>query len=194
MSNPLANWWRSRQFNTALKKGNTHLAQELLEENQRAGAKLSLLQRVFRDKIQLKQSLEQYEREVLVLREQISQASQTIENLSLDNQFEQLSADLRNQVRQKEQKLVSIQQQLQARGQEIQGLHDQLKQKEQEVVSTKQQLEVHGREIDSIQQQLVARGQEIEALYNQLSQKEQEIASIQQHLTVRGRELDLSQQ
>ncbi len=195
MSNLLVDWWRSRQFSAALKKGNTYLAQQLLEETQRTGARLSLLERVFRDRLQSDKSSAQYEREVLVLREQISQALQTIEKSSTDKQqFEQFLADVRNQLRQKEQELVSIQQQLQASRQEIQGLHDQLKQKEQEVVSTKQQLEAHGREITSIQQQLVARGQEIEALYNQLSQREQEIASIQQQVAVRGREIDLSQQ
>lgn len=142
MSNLLANWWRARQFSVALKKGNTHLAKELLEANQKVGARLSLLERVFRDKLQSEQSSAQYEREVVVLREQISQAAQALEELSRDRQqFEQSLANVRNQLRYKEQEIVSIQQQLQARG----------------------------RETDSIQQQLEARGQEIQALRNQLN-------------------------
>jgi len=167
MSNPLANWWRSRQFSAALKKGNIHLAQELLKETHKAKAKLSLLERVFRDKLQSEQSSAQYEREVLVLRKQISQASQTIDELSREqHQFEQSLANVRNQLRQKEQ----------------------------EVVSIKQQLEAHEKENDSIQHQLVARGRDIEVLHDRLSQRDQEIVSIQQQLAVGGREIDLSQQ
>lgn len=143
MSNLLTNWWRSRQFSAALKKGNTYLAQQLLEATQRAGARLSLLERVFRDKLQSDKSSAQYEREVLVLREQINQALQTIEELSTDKQqVDQFIADMRNQLRQKEQ----------------------------EVVSTQQQLEVLGRETNSIQQQLAARNQENQALHYQLNQ------------------------
>ncbi len=143
MSNLLVNWWRSRQFSAALKKGNTYLAQQLLEETQRAGVRLSLLERVFRDKLQSDKSSAQYEREVLVLRQQINQALQTIEELSTDKQqVEQFLADVRNQLRQKEQ----------------------------EVVSTQQQLEALGRETNLIQQQLAARTQEIQALHNQLNQ------------------------
>ncbi len=171
MSNPLANWWRIRKFSTALKKGNIHLAQELLEETQKSGARLSLLEKLFRDKLQSEKSSAQYEREVIVLREQISQASQTIEQLSTDKQqFEQFIADLRNQLRHKEQEVVLIQQQLQAHGQEIQGSRAQLRHKEQEVILTQQQLE--------------ASWQHIEALNEQLKQQEQEVISTQQQLAI----------
>ena len=155
MSNLIANWLRSRQFYTALKKGNTRLAQELLEETQKVGAKLSLLERVFKDKLHCEKSSAQYEREVLVLREQISQASQTIRELSRANQqVEQQRANVHNQLRQKEQKVVSTQQQLEAHEQEIQGLHNQLKQKEQKVFLTQQQLEAHEQEIEALRKQL----------------------------------------
>jgi hypothetical protein len=171
MSNLLTNWWRGRQFSAALKKGNTYLAQQLLEDTQRTGARLSLLEKIFRDKLQSDQSSAQYKREVVVLREQISQASQTIGKLSIDKQqVEQSLSHVHKQLRHKEQEVISIQQQLEARGQEIQGLRDHLRQKEQEFVSTQQQLEARGRETNSIQQQLEVRGQEIQALHNQLLQ------------------------
>jgi len=183
MSNPLRNWWRSRQFHTALKQGNTNLAQDLLEETQRAGARLSLLERAFRDKLQSAQTSAQYKREVLILREQISEASQIIEELSIDKQqIEQSLVDRNVQLRHKDQEVASlqqqlsirgketdsIQQQLQIRSQENQGLRDQVKHKEQEIVSTQQQLDDNERETDSIQQQLAARNQEIKALRAQL--------------------------
>ncbi len=190
MSNLLANWWRSRQFSSALKKGNTHLAQELLEETQKAGARLSLLEKLFRDKLQSEQSSAQYEREVIVLREQISQASQTIEQLSTDKQqFEQVIADLRAQLRHKEQEVVLIQQQLQARGQEIQGLRDQLRHKEQEVVSIQQQLEASWQHIEDLGKQrneMLAQQQTIEQL---IEQKQQSAALVQQKLEECGQEL-----
>ena len=155
MSNLIANWLRSRQFYTALKKGNTRLAQELLEDTQKVGSKLSLLERVFKDKLHCEKTLAQYEREVLVLREQISQASQTIGELSRANQqVEQQRANVHNQLRQKEQKFVSTQQQLEAHEQEIQGLLSQLKQKEQKFLSTQQQLEAHEQEIEALRNQL----------------------------------------
>jgi hypothetical protein len=41
MSNPLVNWWRSRQFNAALKQGNERQAKQLLQEIENSGTKLS---------------------------------------------------------------------------------------------------------------------------------------------------------
>lgn len=162
MSNPLANWWRSRQFSTALKKGNIHLAQELLEETQKAGARLSILEKLFRDKLQSEQSSAQYEREVVVLREQISQASQTIEQLSTDKQQEeQFIAELRNQLRHKEQEVVSIQQQLEASWQHIEALGKQ-------------------------HNEMLAQQQTIEQL---IEQKQQSAALVQQKLEECGQEL-----
>ena len=79
MSNPLTNWLQGRKFRAVLDQGNIQLAQELLKNKQKLGARLSLLEKVFRDKIKLEESSNNYEREVLFLRAQISQNSEVIE-------------------------------------------------------------------------------------------------------------------
>jgi len=73
MSNPLTNWLQGRKFIAELNQNNIQVAQELLETKQRVGGRLSLLEKVFRDKIQSEESSKNYEREVLVLRSQTSQ-------------------------------------------------------------------------------------------------------------------------
>lgn len=115
MSNPIINWWRSRQFSQCLKKGNLEQAQQLLQEIQRSGARLSQLQKIFRDKLQSEQRLNQYTRELTVLRGQITQVSKN-------------SEELRRQLEQKEQEFVSVQHQLAGRSQEIENLRNQLNQ------------------------------------------------------------------
>ncbi|MCX7595370.1 MAG: hypothetical protein N2235_16740 [Fischerella sp.] len=53
MSNPIGNWWRSQQFKSALIKGYSRLAMQILQEIQKSGAKFSWLERLFRDKVQV---------------------------------------------------------------------------------------------------------------------------------------------
>jgi len=188
MSNPFINWLQSRKFSTALHQGNIQLAQKLLEKKQRAGAKLSLLEKVFRDKIQFEQSANHYEREVLVLRAQTSQNSQIIEQLTRKNQqLEQSVESVLNQLKHKEQEVSSIQQQLASRRKEI-GVQNKLKHKEQEVISIQQQLEARKQESDLLQKQLVSSSQEIEGLRNELKLKEREFYSIRHQLEIRGQE------
>lgn len=81
MSNLLANWWQSRQFNSALKKGNTRLAERLLQQRQNSGARLSLLEKLFRDQLQSAQSSHYYKREAETLIGELKQALETIEKL-----------------------------------------------------------------------------------------------------------------
>ena len=160
MSNPFTNWLQSRKFNAVLGKGNIQLAQELLEKKQRDGARLSLLEKVFRDKIQSEQSSKNYEREVLVLRSQTSQNLELIEQLTTT--YKQIE-------------------------QSIESTRNQLKDKEQEFILTQQKLKDLDRENGSLQKQLVTSTQEIEGLRNELKLKEQEFISIQQ-LAVRRQE------
>ena len=89
MSNPFANWWRGRQFSAALKQGNTRLAERLLQESQNSGARLSWLEKLFRDKLQSAQSIHQYKTEAATLSRQLRQASQRIENLEQKIEFYQ---------------------------------------------------------------------------------------------------------
>jgi len=54
MSNLIANWWRSRQFHLLSKV--TRLAEQLLQDIENLGARLSWLEKLFRDKLQSVQS------------------------------------------------------------------------------------------------------------------------------------------
>ncbi|MBW4477346.1 MAG: photosystem II assembly protein [Tolypothrix brevis GSE-NOS-MK-07-07A] len=82
MSNAIANWWRSQQFKSALKRGNTQVAIKLLQEIKKSGAKFSWLEKLFRDKLQLENSSQQDKREVANLSFKLTEALQQQENLN----------------------------------------------------------------------------------------------------------------
>ena len=197
MSNPLTNWLQSRKFKAALNQGNIQLAQELFENKQRVGARLSLLEKVFRDKIKLEESSNNYEREVLVLRAQISKNSEVIEQLTTKyKQIEQFIESTRNQVKHKEEEFSLIQQKLKDLDrkngllqkelaisiEQREGLGNQLKHKEYEFISIQQQLETRKQESSSVQKQLEISRRQTEALHAQVKRKEQEAISIQQQI------------
>jgi len=81
MSNPLVNWWRSRQFNAALKQGNERQAKQLLQEIENSGTKLSWLEQLFRKKLQSEQSLSVYKRDLASLSGRLKPALQKIQEL-----------------------------------------------------------------------------------------------------------------
>jgi hypothetical protein len=81
MSNLIANWWRSRQFNAALRKGNNRFAEQLLQQIQNSYAKLSFLEKLFRDKLQFERDSLQYKREIARLKEKLQQADQKLAEL-----------------------------------------------------------------------------------------------------------------
>jgi hypothetical protein len=89
MSNPLANWWRSRQFSAALKQGNTRLAERLLQEIQNSGARLSCLEKLFKNKLQSEKELHAKNREAATLGKQLSQAFNKTEELKQKLEFYQ---------------------------------------------------------------------------------------------------------
>lgn len=197
MSNLFTNWLQNRKFSAALNQGNIQLAQELLENKQRIGARLSLLEKVFRDKIQSEQISTNYEREVLVLRSQISQNSQLIEQSTTKyKQLKQSIESNHNQVKHKEQKFILIQQkvkdldkqngtlqkELAISIEEIEGLCNQLKDKEYELILIQQQLETRKEESSSLQNQLEISRRQTEALHNQVKRENQEAISIQQQI------------
>ncbi len=104
MSNPLTNWLQGRKFRAALNQGNILLAQELLETKQRVGGRLSLLEKVFRDKTQSEESSKNYEREVVALHFKTSQYLERIEKLTTEcKQLEQSIESTPNQLKDKEQ-------------------------------------------------------------------------------------------
>ncbi len=89
MSNPLANWWRSYQFRTALQQGNTRLAEQKLKEIEKSGAKLSWLEQLYRNKLQSEESLAFYKRELASLSGRLKPALQRIEELEQERTINQ---------------------------------------------------------------------------------------------------------
>ncbi|MDB9446504.1 photosystem II assembly protein [Anabaena sp. CS-542/02] len=83
MSNPIANWWRSQQFNSALKRGDTKKAEQLLQAIQQSGASFSWIEKLFRDKLQLDRYSQDYKREIANLTKQITDERHQTDNLTL---------------------------------------------------------------------------------------------------------------
>lgn len=94
MINPLINWWRSQQFSTALKQGNTRLAEQLLNDIQKSRSRLSSLEKLFQDKLQSDRSAYEHKKEAITLQKQLSQALQRIEELEQSIEFEQSAPSL----------------------------------------------------------------------------------------------------
>jgi hypothetical protein len=86
MNKFIANWWRSQQFKLAIRRGNTRQAMQLLQEIQKSGAKLSWLEKLFRDKLQLEISSQQYKQEVKSLKNKLNEALQELENINTQEQ------------------------------------------------------------------------------------------------------------
>jgi DNA repair exonuclease SbcCD ATPase subunit len=210
MTNPIANWWRSRQFYAALKSNETKLAIQLLEEIQQSGASLSVLEKTFRDQLYSNQRLDNAEREILALRQQVSQLPQTSEDhrQEIEDLGRQLAAaseqrqELERLLEQRQQEVKRSSRDQQQAEQTVAELIERLKQKQQEAALIQQQLEADGQtikslheqlrqqqEVASAQQQLEANGQAIKALHEHLRQQRQEVASVRQQLEVNGQEI-----
>ncbi len=76
MSNIIINLVRSQQFKFALMQGNTKLAGKILQEIQKSGAKLSWLEKLFRDKRQFESYTQQYKKETANLNTKLSEVLQ----------------------------------------------------------------------------------------------------------------------
>ncbi|WP_180277387.1 hypothetical protein [Nostoc sp. 'Peltigera malacea cyanobiont' DB3992] len=75
MNNPIRNWWRSQQFKLSLRRGDIRRATQLLQEIQKSGARLSWLEKLFRDKLQLERYSQEYKRKTETLSKQLTEAS-----------------------------------------------------------------------------------------------------------------------
>ncbi|WP_414548036.1 photosystem II assembly protein [Anabaena sp. CCY 0017] len=107
MSNPITNWWRSQQFNSALKRGDTKKAVHLLQAIQKSGASFSWIEKLFRDKLQLNRYSQDYKREIENLTKQITSAPHKTDNLTLapDEKFIKFIYETFNLVQHDEYKL-----------------------------------------------------------------------------------------
>jgi hypothetical protein len=101
MTNVIANWWRARQFSAALKQNNTRLAERLLEDIQKSGARLSLLQQQFRNKLHAERYLHARNLELAALRRQLDETSPTLksglvkQNLELEKSLERHQQEIK---------------------------------------------------------------------------------------------------
>lgn len=100
MSNTIANWLRSRKFKSALKQSDTRVAEQLLQEIQQSGAKLSWLEKLFRDKLQSDESGYESEREAAAARRQLTEVRH-----NLEAEFSRQKLELEESLRQRSQKL-----------------------------------------------------------------------------------------
>ncbi len=75
----ISNWWRSFQFKLALQQGNKLQAIKLLRVIEKSGARLSYLEKLFRDKLQLEDSAKQYKQETAILSGKLNTALQELE-------------------------------------------------------------------------------------------------------------------
>jgi hypothetical protein len=72
MSNIIAKWWRSQQFKSALKRGDTQQAVQILQEIQKSGASFSWLEKLFRDKLKLERYYRDNQKETENLRRKLT--------------------------------------------------------------------------------------------------------------------------
>ncbi|AHJ31488.1 photosystem II assembly protein [Nodularia spumigena CS-584] len=107
MSNPIANWWRSQQFNSALKSGDTKKAIQLLQVIQKSGASFSWIEKLFRDKLKIERYSQDYKREIENLTKQITSAPNQTDNITLapDKKFIKFIYETFNLVQHDEYKL-----------------------------------------------------------------------------------------
>ncbi len=75
----ISNWWRSFQFKLALQQGNKLQAIKLLRMIEKSGARLSYLEKLFRDKLQLEDAAKQYKQEAAILSGKFNSALQELE-------------------------------------------------------------------------------------------------------------------
>ncbi|MDJ0795687.1 MAG: photosystem II assembly protein [Calothrix sp. MO_167.B12] len=89
MINIIANWWRSQQFKSALKRGDNKLAVHLLQEIQQSGAKFSWLERLFRKKLQIERYSQQYKQETESLSIKLKEALNQLDCLNFPDFFDE---------------------------------------------------------------------------------------------------------
>ena len=87
MTNPLANWWRSYQFRSALKQGNQKRAKRILQQIEHAGVKLSWLEKLFQQTVETDKSLTFYQRELASVSHELNRISSSTNILTPDADF-----------------------------------------------------------------------------------------------------------
>lgn len=79
MTNFFSKWWISFQLKLALQQGNQRQAIKLLRQIEKSGTRLSFLEKLFRDKLQLEDSAKQYKQETSSLSSKLNTVLQELE-------------------------------------------------------------------------------------------------------------------
>ncbi len=88
MINSIRKWWRSQQFKSAVKRGDTKLAIKLLQEIQKSGANFSWLERLFREKLQSERYSQRYKQEAESLSIKLKEALDKLDFLDAQQFFD----------------------------------------------------------------------------------------------------------
>lgn len=82
MNNVIANWWRSQRFKAAMRSGDLHKANRILQEIQQSGATLAWAEKLFRDKQKAESLLQESRRELAALKRRFLESSKQPEQKS----------------------------------------------------------------------------------------------------------------
>ncbi|WP_413163125.1 PspA/IM30 family protein [Capilliphycus salinus ALCB114379] len=93
MINFFKNWWRIRKFCAALKQGNEDLARKIIRDAKLSESQLSLTEKLYRDKLKLTYNLNQKNKTIKQLKEELETTVRELDQLnsltevSTNNQF-----------------------------------------------------------------------------------------------------------
>ncbi|MEB3343815.1 photosystem II assembly protein [Okeania sp.] len=89
MNNKITNFWRSLKFWFALKKGSISLANQILKTIKNSGAKLSPVEKLYQDKLNFQETLNDKDREIRSLSQKLKQAVDKLDELELKIDFDE---------------------------------------------------------------------------------------------------------
>ncbi|PIG93837.1 photosystem II assembly protein [Gloeocapsopsis sp. IPPAS B-1203] len=158
-------WWQRFRFHKALGKGDTGLAKKILNKTQKAENRYSPLQKTFKEKLELEERLVVSESEVLSLRQQLIEARQNQEIVTIIHKqeyhdlLEQVSTsertikNLQHQLNHREKKISLVELQIQSDEYLIKDLEQQIDQKEAALNLSYEQIVIQEQLLKELQQQ-----------------------------------------
>lgn len=84
MINLIVNLWRSIKLCLALSQGNTNLAEKTLHQIEKTGTKLTWIEQLFREKLQIEKNFYNYRQQIAIQNRQLTEFRQKLENLELN--------------------------------------------------------------------------------------------------------------
>lgn len=77
MSNFMINWWRSQKLKSALQRGDRENAVQILQKIKKSGARLSWIEKLFRDNLIFSQESQEYQQKIANLSQQIAEVKES---------------------------------------------------------------------------------------------------------------------